>query len=136
MLTTNGMQMQCHAWGRFFGCFWALGGQVGGVSLNRFEQALYDYVKGHPEERQYWHDKVRALLAESVDMAGAVARVDSELWRYFVERSSVLPAFGGTERGPGIRRTSMKNLAEFLIRLWTEPRPRRPAPEEPDPRLG
>jgi hypothetical protein len=125
------MQMQCHAWGRFFGCFWASWGQVGGVSLNRFEQALYDYVKGHPEERHYWHDKVRALAADSAGIPSAVARIDSELWRYFVERSAVLPEFCGSERGPGLRRTSMKNLAEFMIGLWTEPKPRKPAHLEP-----
>jgi len=130
------MQMQCHAWSRFFGCFWTRRGQVGGVSLNRFEQALYDYVKGHPEERHYWQDKVRALVADSADMPGAVARADSELWRYFVERSVVLPDLCAADRGPGLRRTSMKNLAEFLIRLWTEPKPRRPAPAGPDARSG
>jgi hypothetical protein len=27
----------------------------------------------------------------------------------------------------GIQRTSMKNLAELLMRLWTEPRPKKKA---------
>lgn len=103
------------------------------MSLNRFEQALYDYVKSHPEERQYWHDKVRALVADSSDTPVAVARIDSELWRYFLERSSVLSALCGGERGSGTRRTSMKNLAEFLIRLWTEPKLKKPGQTTPAP---
>ncbi len=102
------------------------------MSLNRFEQILYDYVKGHAEERQYWHDKVRAIVAESIDTPSGVARIDSELWRYYEERSSVVPAFGGTERDPGPRRTSMKNLAELLVRLWTEPKSRKPGTTDPE----
>jgi len=96
------------------------------VSLNRFEQTLYDYVKGHAEERQYWNDKVRSIMADSADTPRAVARIDSELWHYYKERSAVVPAFAGTDPAPGPIRTSMTNLAELLIRLWTEPRPGKP----------
>jgi len=96
------------------------------VSLNRCEQTVYDYVKGHTEERQFWEHKVRALLADSVDTPAGVARIDAELWRYYVERSAVVPAFGGAERASGLRRTSMKNLAELLVRLWAEPKPGKP----------
>jgi hypothetical protein len=103
------------------------------MSLNRYEQTLYDYVKGHADERQHWQHKVRAILADSAEIPGAVARIDSELWRYYEERSSVVPAFGGTERAAGLRRTSMKNLAELLIRLWTEPKPRKPVQPGSDP---
>lgn len=102
------------------------------MSLNRLEQTLYDYVKGHPDERQFWQDKVRALLADSIDIPAGVARLDAELWRYYEERSSVVPDFCGTEGVPGLRRTSMKNLAELLIRLWTAPKPRMPASTERD----
>ena len=103
------------------------------MSLNRFEQALYEYVKGHPDERQYWQDKVRAILADSADTPRGVAKLDSELWRYFEERSAFVPSFGGTERATGLRRTSMKNLAELLVRLWTEPKPRDPEAAGPAP---
>jgi hypothetical protein len=116
----------------FYSCFWVLWMQVGGVSLNRYEQTLYDYVKSHPDERQYWQDKVRALVADSIDTPAGVARVDSELWRYFEERSAVLPSFGGTERQSGLRRTSMKSLAELLIRLWTDVKTRKADPSGPD----
>src|ERR1017187_10281439 len=87
MVTTSGMQMQCRGWRWFYGCFWMDWRHVGGMSLNRYEQTLYDYVKGHADERQHWQHKVRAILADSAEIPGAVARIDSELWRYYEERS-------------------------------------------------
>jgi hypothetical protein len=102
------------------------------VSLNRYEQTLYDYVKSHPDERQYWQDKVRALLVESGDPSRGISRLDAELWRYFQERSAVSAAFGVAERGAPSGRISMKNLAELLVRLWTEPRTVKPAPPGAD----
>ena len=105
------------------------GVQVDGMSLNRCEQTLFDYARGHPDERHYLQDKVRALVSGSPEISNAVARIDSELWRYYVERSAVVPAFGEALGGAGLRRTSMKNLAELLVRLWTEPKPRKAALE-------
>ncbi len=102
------------------------------MSLNRYEQTVFDYVKAHADERQYWHDKVRGFVTGSDEIASAVARIDSELWRYYLERSAVVPAFDGV-RGPGApTRISMKNLAELLVRLWTEPKPRKTPPIDPD----
>lgn len=98
------------------------------MSLNRSEQMLYDYVQGLAEERQYWFNKVRGIVADSVDPHAAVARIDSELWRYYLERSEVAPVFIASARTYGLKRTSMKNLAEYLLRLWTEPRPKKSSP--------
>jgi len=106
------------------------------MSLNRIELALYDYVKTHPEERQYWQDKVRALAADNPDPPGATARIDAELRRYFRERSSVLPEFNALARGASPAGTSLRNLAEHLMRLWTEPKPRKPAPAGGDAGAG
>jgi hypothetical protein len=100
------------------------------MSLNRSEQMLYDYVQGQSEERQHLQNKVRAIAAGSPDIPAAVARIDSELWRYYLERSEVVPVFVAAARMHGLKRTSMKNLAEFLVRLWTEPRPKKAAPGE------
>jgi len=100
------------------------------MSLNRCEQTIFDYMRGHPDERQYLHDKVRGFVAGSADVSTAVARIDSELWRYYEERSAVIPAFNEILGTAGPRRTSMKNLAELLIRLWTEPRPRKIGPSD------
>jgi hypothetical protein len=93
------------------------------MSLNRFEQLVFDYIKGHPDERQYWQDKVREFVTHSDSIPKAVSRLDAEFWRYFEERSNSVPAFSEMRRTPGLRRVSMMNLAELLIRLWTEPRP-------------
>jgi hypothetical protein len=104
------------------------------MSLNRSEQMLYDYVQGQRDERQYWHNKVQSIVDQSVEVSSAVARLDSELWRYYLERSEVASVFIAAARAHGLKRTSMKNLAEYLIRLWTEPRPKKPAStdERPD----
>jgi hypothetical protein len=102
------------------------------VSLNRIEQTLFDYIKRHPEERQYIQDKVRAISTGSSAAEAAVARIDLELWRYYEERSSVVPVLRDAVRAFGIQRTSMKNLAEYLVRIWTDPKPRKSA-EQGDP---
>jgi hypothetical protein len=99
------------------------------MSLNRSEQMLFDYVQGQSEERHYWQDKVQRVVAELGDMSAAVARIDTELWRYYLERSDVTPIFIAAARSHGLKRTSMKNLAEYLVRSWTEPRPRKRPPD-------
>lgn len=98
---------------------------LGLVSLNRSEQILYDYMQGKVEERQHLQDKVRAIVSRYQDVHDAVMRIDGELWRYFLERSEVAQPFMDAARAHGLRRTSMKNLAELLVRQWTEPRPRK-----------
>src|ERR1700690_1115127 len=96
------------------------------MSLNRSEQILYDYIQFHKDERQHLQNKVRAIVAASAEAHAAIARIDAELWRYFEERSAVAPVFVAAARSYGLKRTSMKNLAELLVRLWTDPRPRKP----------
>jgi hypothetical protein len=94
------------------------------MSLNRSEQRVFDYLRGHPEERQYWIGKVQTVCRSSPDDHAAARSLESELWRYFEERSAVASPFKEAARVEGLRRTSMKNLAELLIRLWVEPRPK------------
>ena len=55
----------------------------------------------------------------------AAVRLDGELWRYYEERSAVVTSFREAARVEGLQRTSMKNLAELLLRLWMEPRARK-----------
>jgi hypothetical protein len=91
---------------------------------------VYDYVVGQSDERHYWQNKVRGIASNASGIPEAVARLESELWRYYLERSEVAPVFVAAARDYGLKRTSMKNLAEYLIRVWTEPRPRKlPVPE-------
>ncbi|HUR57357.1 MAG TPA: hypothetical protein VM029_06585 [Opitutaceae bacterium] len=95
------------------------------MSLNRSEQRTFDYLSGHPEERQYWISKVQTVCRASMDDHAAVLQLEPELWRYYVERSAVASPFKEAARHEGLSRTSMKNLAELLVRLWVEPRPKK-----------
>ena len=49
--------------------------------------------------------------------------LEKELWNYYVERSAVARLSEAVQI-EGLQRTSMKNLAELLMRLWMEPRPK------------
>ncbi len=96
------------------------------MSLNRYEQAIFDYWDKQPDERRHWMAKVAELARGR--QAGEVARpLERELWDYFIERSQHVPQL----RAPGLQglpRVSLLNLAEHLIRLWgPPPKPRKPA---------
>lgn len=105
------------------------------MSLNRSEQMLYDYVQGKKEERQHLQNKVQAIVSQYQDAHDAAMRIDAELWRYFLERSEVAQPFMDAARAHGTGRTSMKNLAEHLVRVWTEPPPKK-RDEGVNPREG
>jgi hypothetical protein len=94
----------------------------GFVSLNRSEQQLFEYIEANRDERQFWENKVRGLDAKSTDRAVLARLIESELWRYFLERSSVVPTFKEAAAREGLRRMSMLNLAEHLTRKWLPPR--------------
>jgi hypothetical protein len=101
------------------------------VSLNRSEQRVYDYLQGHPEERHYWISKVQIVCRNLPDAHQAAARIEMDLWRYYEERSAVVSPFKEAAKVEGLRRTSMRNLSELLIRLWIEPRPKKKADSPP-----
>jgi len=101
------------------------------VSLNRTEQLVFDYLRKHAEEGQHWQGKVRALAARhATDVHAAAVALEGELWRYYEERSRVAAPFRERTRLEGLRRTSMRNLADHLLRLWISPRPERPTPDK------
>ena len=82
----------------------------------------FDYLEGNPDERQFWKDKVQSV-AKSVPSDHEAARLlEVELWAYVVERSSVVSPFRDEAEREGLPRTSMRNLADYLLRLWTVPR--------------
>lgn len=95
------------------------------MSLNRCEQRIYDYLQCHPEERQHWQGKFQSAAKFFSNELQVVERMEPELWRYFEERSAVAEPFKSAARLEGVQRTSMKNLAELLLRLWTEPKPKK-----------
>jgi hypothetical protein len=102
---------------------------VSAVSLNRCEQRIFDYLQAQPEERRHWQRKIQTAAKEG-SAANAVSRLEGELWRYYLERSAVATPFRDAARHEGLHRTSMRNLAELLIRLWTEPPARARPPVE------
>ncbi len=105
---------------------------IQGMSLNRAEQVLFDYVEKHAEERQFWTAKVRDHMARSRDDFATAASLALELRRYWDERARVGALPGervGADRNPPAL-ASFRNLAEHLMRLWGPARPRRPAANE------
>jgi hypothetical protein len=98
------------------------------MSLNRSEQRTFDYIQSQVDERHFWFAKVQKTLREAGDNSDEAARVlESELWRYYRERSEVVKSFREAATVEGLQRTSMRNLAELLLRLWVEPKPKKPA---------
>ena len=94
------------------------------MSLNRCEQRVFDYLQKHQDERHYWQGKFQRAVKELGDEYIASEMLQSELWRYYRERSEVVPVFKEAVAIEGLQRTSMKNLAELLIRLWLAPKPK------------
>jgi hypothetical protein len=97
------------------------------MSLNRYEQTVFDYWSRNPDEQRHWQMKV-ADLTRGVGVPVERARgLERELWDYLVERSQHVAALRDL-RLPGGPRVSLLNLAEHVIRLWgPPPKPRRPA---------
>ncbi len=97
------------------------------MSLNRYEQAVFDYWGKQPDELRHWQAKV-IELARGPGVQGENARVlERELWDYLVERSPQVTALREFQASAP-RRLSMLNLAEHIIRLWgPPPKTRRPA---------
>jgi hypothetical protein len=94
------------------------------MSLNRNEQMFSDYVGMHPEEKRFWEEKVRVVAAGAIDGHAAAVELERELWRYFKERGQVVPSFREAMERQGSQRASLRNLAEFWLRLWAPPRPK------------
>jgi len=101
------------------------------MSLNSCEQMIFDYVQAHPDERHYWVEKVQKTSRQATDDYEAARLLEDPLWRYFEERSAVASPFKEAARQQGVRRTSMRNLAEYLLRLWGTPRPRKKSDGRP-----
>ncbi|EIP99552.1 hypothetical protein OpiT1DRAFT_04073 [Opitutaceae bacterium TAV1] len=98
------------------------------MSLNRTEQTVFDYLQANPEERRYWENRVRTTLAGSGgDVHAASLLLDNDLWDYYRERSEVASPFREIVAREGLRRTSLRNLAEYLLRIQAPSGPRRPS---------
>lgn len=97
------------------------------MSLNRAEQRIHDYLQSRPEELRHWQGVVARELRAAADPHEAALVLERALWSYYEERAAVAEPFRSAARVEGLARTSMRNLAELLIRLWgppPKPRPR------------
>lgn len=87
------------------------------MSLNRYEQLLYDYIESLPEERRFWNDRVAEVSEANRRRETAALILNSELWEYFEERSRHEIGFSDVVGG-GLGKLSMLNLSEYLLRMW------------------
>lgn len=88
------------------------------MSLNRAEQMTFDYLRGNPDENRHWLEKVKAISARARDPHAAAIELEDALWSYYEERSAVASPFREVAHREGLRRTSLRNLAEYLLRVW------------------
>jgi hypothetical protein len=95
------------------------------MSLNRSEQQICDYVDSHPEELRFWQDKVKSVAAAEPDRHQAAADLAEQLVAYTVERAAVVPALRELQTDPMNVIVSMRNLAEYWLRLWAPPPPKK-----------
>lgn len=91
------------------------------MSLNRNEQQVYDYLHKHPDELRHWQGVVKREVDRATDAHFLTSGIDRMLWRYYEELAGVAEPFRSVARQEGLTRTSMRNLAELLLRLWTPP---------------
>ena len=97
------------------------------MSLNRYEQAVFDYWERAPDERRHWQTKVADLTRGAAMPVGLARGLERELWEYLTERSAHVPTLREL-RLEDVHRVSLLNLAEHVIRLWgPPPKPRKPA---------
>ena len=96
------------------------------AGLNRYERALLDYLESHPEEGRHWRAKVAQWAARDPCPAQALTE---ELWSYVRERAEHAEPFREWAARGGILPSSLRNLAEYLLRVWGPPVVRRPPRE-------
>ncbi|MEJ1972299.1 MAG: hypothetical protein WDM96_07500 [Lacunisphaera sp.] len=97
------------------------------MSLNRYEQALFDYWERAVDERRHWQNRVVDLTRAPSLPSGELARsLERELWDHLIERTPHVPALRNLNAS-ALSRISMLNLAEYVLRLWgPPPKPRKP----------
>ena len=98
------------------------------MSLNLSEERLKAYVEGHRDERQHWREKVRALSGKAADLHEAARVLERDLRSYLRERATVVEALRSGMTPEAVARLSLRNLAEYWLRVWGEPRRKTPTP--------
>lgn len=100
------------------------------MSLNRYEQTLFNYWESQPDERRHWQGKVLEMTRVAVPPGELARLLERELWDHLVERNPHVPRLRELSPG-GLRRVSLLNLAEYIIRLWGPPPKPRKSPGSP-----
>lgn len=85
---------------------------------------MLDYVENHPEEKRFWVDRVVRAATNERDHHAAAGWLAEELRRYCEERAAVTSPFREWREAGGIPASSLRNLAEYWLRLWVVPRAR------------
>ncbi len=88
------------------------------MSLNRYEQLLFDYLESNPDEKRYWVDRVLEVARAGGRREVQALDLNGMLWEYFEERSRFEASFAEGEIGGSARKISMLNLSEYLLRMW------------------
>jgi hypothetical protein len=88
---------------------------------------MFDYWEMQPDERRHWQAKVATVAGGAAGPGDAARTLERELWEYFVERAQHVARFRELYTG-GLRRVSLLNLADHVIRLWgPPPKPKKPS---------
>ncbi len=91
------------------------------MSLNRYEQMLFNYLESHSEEKRYWEARVLEIARRDGRRESQVLDLNRSLWEYFEERSRFESPFREIIIHEGDRKISMLNLSEYLLRMWAPP---------------
>ena len=79
----------------------------------------------NPEEHRFWEEKVKRIAVEEGDRHRAAAELAGLLQAYSTERSSVVSELRDCGDDGSGRVPSMRNLAEYWLRLWAPPPPKK-----------
>lgn len=100
------------------------------MSLNRSAQIIYDYIRSHPDEDRHWREKAGLIATQSPDHHIAASTIVSSLRDYCEERAGSLSQFRDLRQIGGFDRSTLRPLAELLVRLWGPP-PKKKKPSTP-----
>jgi hypothetical protein len=96
------------------------------MSLNRYEQTLFNYWERNPDERRHWQMKTLEIGKSAGALLDAARVLERELWPYLLERGTHAAEFRNLQVS-GTQRVSLLNLAEHMLRLWGPlPKPKKP----------
>ena len=103
------------------------------MSLNKYEQTLGDYIDRQVDERRHWHGTIQKATRISSDFGALARELEREMWEYYRERSQQVPVLRDLNTG-GLKRVSLLNLTEYLLRVWgPPPRPKKRVPPQVGP---